>query len=482
MASAQHAAPSTQSGQRTAAHPVAPARRPAHPRDDLLRIQRRLGNRGARPVIQAKLVVGPVDDPHEREADRISRLAMGTSAADVGAADESVQRAPEHIGHVHGGGAGVADPGVERAVARARGGGGPVPDGVRRRMERVTGADLGEARVHVDAEADRLTDALGARAFTVGADVFVRRSEYRPGTAGGDALLGHELTHVVQQRGADATVQRLIRANYPWRGVVTNPAGADVYQNAAGPAGNVLLATTQPGEIVNVVGGIGVYLDVRSWSGNGYVAHQDVDDATTAQMDAGLGPRLRWKNSGATGTSTQVHHADPTRVVEIYGTDFAAWALGKGGEWLWGSGVRQRTTTLNCWEAVLFAAYRVGAIDWAWLHALYTGGAANPAQWFLDQMVNNRPLTNYVINVQDPERGDLVFFDGLGHVALAAGWQHLGETVVYSFWPAPDVDFSDSYNGTADQVKLTTIEALSAAMQAWGPAPLVQFARPVWSG
>ncbi|WJK37034.1 DUF4157 domain-containing protein [Solwaraspora sp. WMMA2065] len=73
---------------------------------------------------------------------------------------------------------------------------------MRERMERVSGADFSGVRVHVGAESDRLNDTLGSRAFTVGADVFVRRSEYRPGSARGDALLGHELTHTVQQGAA----------------------------------------------------------------------------------------------------------------------------------------------------------------------------------------------------------------------------------------------------------------------------------------
>jgi hypothetical protein len=45
---------------------------------------------------------------------------------------------------------------------------------------------------------------LNARAFTVGQHVVFGRAEYRPGTVVGDALLAHELAHVVQQRGATA--------------------------------------------------------------------------------------------------------------------------------------------------------------------------------------------------------------------------------------------------------------------------------------
>ncbi|WP_416978232.1 DUF4157 domain-containing protein [Streptomyces sp. T028] len=193
--------------------PVSQECRPAHPRDGLLHLQRRYGNRGVRGVIQAKLNVGPVDDPLEREADRISRVAMETSARpsyeEAQRAPEEVRRAAEPTQHVHGAAGGAADPAVERAVARARGGGRPVPGGVRERMERVSGADFSGVRVHVGAESDRLNSELGSRAFTVGADVFVRRSEYRPGSARGDALLGHELTHTVQQGAALPRAGRL---------------------------------------------------------------------------------------------------------------------------------------------------------------------------------------------------------------------------------------------------------------------------------
>ena len=44
-----------------------------------------------------------------------------------------------------------------------------------------------------------LTSSLNARAFTVGTDVGFAAGEYKPGTLIGDALIAHELAHVVQQ-------------------------------------------------------------------------------------------------------------------------------------------------------------------------------------------------------------------------------------------------------------------------------------------
>ena len=56
--------------------------------------------------------------------------------------------------------------------------------------------------MHTDATADGLARAVSARAFTTGSDVYFASGEYRPGSSDGDRLLAHELSHVVQQRGA----------------------------------------------------------------------------------------------------------------------------------------------------------------------------------------------------------------------------------------------------------------------------------------
>jgi Domain of unknown function (DUF4157) len=64
------------------------------------------------------------------------------------------------------------------------------------------GDDLSDVRLHTDSTADALARSVDARAFATGADVYFASGEYRPGSPSGDQLLAHELTHVVQQRGA----------------------------------------------------------------------------------------------------------------------------------------------------------------------------------------------------------------------------------------------------------------------------------------
>jgi hypothetical protein len=92
--------------------------------------------------------------------------------------------------------------GVEQAISARRGGGRALDDGTRARVGEALGDPLADVRVHDDADAAGLARSVSARAFTTGSDVFFGDGEYRPGTAEGDQLLAHELTHVVQQRGA----------------------------------------------------------------------------------------------------------------------------------------------------------------------------------------------------------------------------------------------------------------------------------------
>jgi hypothetical protein len=69
----------------------------------------------------------------------------------------------------------------------------------RRTMEERLGFDLSRVRVHADERAARSADAVGAVAYTVGADIVFGRGRYRPHSGGGRALHAHELTHVAQQ-------------------------------------------------------------------------------------------------------------------------------------------------------------------------------------------------------------------------------------------------------------------------------------------
>jgi hypothetical protein len=86
--------------------------------------------------------------------------------------------------------------------------GQPVDGGTRAFMEDRFGHDFSQVRVHTDARAASSARAVGALAYTVGRHIVFGAGHYAPGTGEGRRILGHELAHVVQQRGLDALPAR----------------------------------------------------------------------------------------------------------------------------------------------------------------------------------------------------------------------------------------------------------------------------------
>ena len=144
---------------------------------------------------------------HEREPD-----PAGRTRAPEAPEPDSLERLASNVGNrafatLAREGAGIlpdgrAHPDVEAAIARGRGSGAPLDGGVRGRLGPSLGDDLADVRVHADDHSDALARSVSARAFTTGSDLYFAKGEYAPGSGEGDRLLAHELTHVVQQRGA----------------------------------------------------------------------------------------------------------------------------------------------------------------------------------------------------------------------------------------------------------------------------------------
>jgi hypothetical protein len=124
-------------------------------------------------------------------------------------------------------GAGEA-PGEADLATRLRGAGPgqALQPGVQRRLEDGLGADLSGVRVHADAEADGLSRALEAEAFTSGRDVYFRAGAYDPASSDGMRLLAHEAVHTVQQAAGPV-------AGTPVPGGVAVSDPGDAFERAA---------------------------------------------------------------------------------------------------------------------------------------------------------------------------------------------------------------------------------------------------------
>src|SRR5208282_77734 len=98
-------------------------------------------------------------------------------------------------------GAELARPAPRVTVA---GPGKPMPEQTRAQMEGAFGHDFSSIRVH-EGEHPR---AIGAIAYTQGDHIHFSRGTYRPDSISGRKILGHELTHVVQQRSGRVAMPR----------------------------------------------------------------------------------------------------------------------------------------------------------------------------------------------------------------------------------------------------------------------------------
>ena len=90
--------------------------------------------------------------------------------------------------------------------------GQPLDATTRALFEPRFGHDFSQVRVHTNAKAAESTRAVDALAYTVGQDVTFGTGQYAPGTARGNKLLAHELTHVVQQARTGSAVSRSAKA------------------------------------------------------------------------------------------------------------------------------------------------------------------------------------------------------------------------------------------------------------------------------
>jgi hypothetical protein len=131
----------------------------------------------------------------------ITGVPRGVSTAAPPAAEAGGAAAPAKTAGVQrkardSGGDGTAN---VQAIQAQLASGKPLDSGVRSRMESAFGYDFSRVRIHTDSGAAHMAGSLNARAFTLGRDIAFGAGEYAPGSLMGEALIAHELAHVVQQ-------------------------------------------------------------------------------------------------------------------------------------------------------------------------------------------------------------------------------------------------------------------------------------------
>jgi hypothetical protein len=148
----------------------------------------RIPLRSSAGTIQTKLMINRPGDRYEQEADRVAEQVMRTT--------EPQGQGPTSAEET------VAESGQTRPDSAS--GGQPIPPATRAFFEPRFGEDFSDVRVHDDPAAHEAAGSIGARAFAFGNQIAFGRGAYSPQTTTGRQLIAHELTHIVQSRGAGA--------------------------------------------------------------------------------------------------------------------------------------------------------------------------------------------------------------------------------------------------------------------------------------
>jgi hypothetical protein len=152
-------------------------------------------------VIKAeKIPAGP--DPSQISTARPSMLqrtcACGGSGSAGGGECEECKKKTVQRRAAGSAGPAVAPPIVHEVL---RSSGRPLDAATRAFFEPRFGHDFSKVRLHTDSKAAESAQSVQALAYTVGSNIVFGAGQYQPAGAQGMQLLGHELTHVVQQRG-----------------------------------------------------------------------------------------------------------------------------------------------------------------------------------------------------------------------------------------------------------------------------------------
>ncbi len=172
-----------------------------------------------RLTLQAKLEVGGVADPLEREADSVAAQVMRTGVPEdapvEGSAAVAVQRQcatcddETTVRRKASGAAANPAPSIVGQALQAPH--APLDASTRAFMEPRFGSDFSRVRVHTGPVANEAAASVGARAFTVGNAIVFADGEFAPTRTSGQSLLAHELAHVVQQTGPQRAGRGLVQ-------------------------------------------------------------------------------------------------------------------------------------------------------------------------------------------------------------------------------------------------------------------------------
>lgn len=459
--------------------------------------------------VQAKLTIGEPNDKYEQEADNVAKAVVKhidssqpeqeqSSIHQMSSSVAPMMRLPlQRQSSIP---VGSASHDFEKSLNQARSGGSALAPKVQSQMESSMGADFSGVKVHTDSQANNLSQSIQAKAFTTGQDVFFKQGEYNPSSRSGQELLAHELTHVIQQnsstvrrRPITASAQSIIQRDLEIQDIDTSYTVDEVIEmwvieDEQKPVLKRILQTIESNQTT-----------FATWDDLEQMVDSVAGDQLVQGMESLKQDDLSWTPSAKFGGAKSLRMQNVFYGWLVYET------LSKNQ--IERYKVTQNPGAMNCYEAVLYGAYRAGLVtkDFIiralkvtgvedvslpeWVQRYEIGyGKFDRAAAFLKQILKSpsgqcdpkQARTGLPTFPDNIPRGHIVLFGTAGqHVALSTGNKIAnshGEAKEHYGDKGHEILELDS---TTDGVESSTVEDAVARNSAyrsfvsWGPLPSV---------
>ncbi|MFT3681147.1 MAG: DUF4157 domain-containing protein [Ferruginibacter sp.] len=178
-------------------------------------------------MVQPKRTVNQPGDEYEKEADAMADKVMRMKQPFIQAKPLTISGIQRKCAHCEEEKKNIqrkeiknnqitAGNAPESYIDSLNGSGEALSNEVRNFYEPRFGYDFSNVRIHTGTTAAKSAQSINALAYTNGNNIVFNDGQYSPGTDSGKRLLGHELTHVVQQQSG--RIQRAVHSGQDYAG------------------------------------------------------------------------------------------------------------------------------------------------------------------------------------------------------------------------------------------------------------------------
>jgi hypothetical protein len=275
-------------------------------------------------LVQAKLRIGEPNDQYEQEADDIAEeiMCMPDQELQRQTVEEEEEEEGESAVRTKAGDntPGTVSVDLADSINAATQTGRPLHENDRSFFESRLGADLSSVRICTDRNSAIAARTLNARAYTTKNAIGFAEGQYRPESADGRRLLGHELVHVIQQGQGGSSTGIQLREE---PGAPVAPTGAVLPQpGAQAPGAGRPSPDNRTQHSVTVVD-FGENTDVYNWR-EAIIHIGEIEAESVDQMVADVTAEVGDAATDSISRLTLVGHGSPGNVSVGDGTGWVA--------------------------------------------------------------------------------------------------------------------------------------------------------------